>query len=339
MNVCDLFPLGDLLVFRRPLSLSLPLLLSLLTLTIITMNASAQQDPFSMHAPPGIVGRWDLTVQGVDGEHPAWFEVRQSGFRTLVGSYVGQFGSSRPIANIELNKDSFRFVVPPQWERTLDPIVVEGRIDGDRVTGEMNDEQGRTVKWQGTRAPQLAPTAVTEGKIVELFDGQSLAGWKARYPDREQGWEVRNGILTNSRPGNDLMTEKTFDDFRLVAEFRYPKGSNSGIYLRGRHEVQIEDNFGLDAESHRIGGVYGFLTPSINAAKPADEWQTYEITLVGRQVTIVLNGERVVDRQMIPGITGGAVDAKEDEPGPILLQGDHGPVEFRKVTLTELVPR
>jgi len=292
-----------------------------------------------MHAQPELVGRWDLTVHGIDGDHPAWFEVRQSGFRTLVGSYVGQFGSARPIGQIDLNEQTFRFTVPPQWERTLEPIVLEGRIEGDRVSGAMNDEQGRTVKWDGVRAPQLAPAQVSEGKSAELFDGESLRGWKARFPDREQGWEVRDGILTNARPGNDLMTEHSFRDFRLVAEFRYPKGSNSGIYLRGRHEVQIEDNFGLEPESHRIGGVYGFLTPSLNAAKPAGEWQTYEITLIGRQVTVVLNGERVIDRQTIPGVTGGAIDANEGEPGPILLQGDHGPVEFRKLILTELLGR
>ena len=141
-------------------------------------------------------------------------------------------------------------------------------------------------------------------------------------------------MLTNSEPGNDLLTEQKFTDFKLQAEFRYPKGSNSGIYLRGRYEVQIEDNFGNEPDSHEIGGIYGFLTPIKNAAKEAGEWQTLEITLVGRAVTVVLNGEQVIDRQAIPGITGGALDSDEGAPGPIMLQGDHGPVEFRKLMLT-----
>ena len=94
------------------------------------------------------------------------------------------------------------------------------------------------------------------------------------------------------------------------------------------------NNFGQEPDSHKIGGVYGFLTPSVNAGKKPGEWQTLEVTLVGRVVTVILNGERVIDRQTIPGITGGAIDSKEGEPGPILLQGDHGPIEFRKVTLT-----
>ena len=117
-------------------------------------------------------------------------------------------------------------------------------------------------------------------------------------------------------------------------EFRYPRQSNSGVYLRGRYEIQIEDSHGEEPDSHRIGGVYGFLTPSVNAAKEPGEWQTLEAVLVGRTVTVVLNGERIIDRQAIPGITGGALDSDEGSPGPIMLQGDHGQVEFRKLTLT-----
>ena len=97
----------------------------------------------------------------------------------------------------------------------------------------------------------------------------------------------------------------------MRAEFRYPRGSNSGIYLRGRYEVQIEDNHGEEPDSHKIGGVYGFLTPCANAGKKAGEWQTLEVTLVGRAVTVILNGERIIDRQPIPGITGGALDSDE----------------------------
>jgi 3-keto-disaccharide hydrolase len=105
------------------------------------------------------------------------------------------------------------------------------------------------------------------------------------------------------------------------------KGSNSGIYLRGRHEVPIEDNAGEEPDNHKIGGLYGFLTPRVNAGKKAGKWQKLEVTLVGREVTVILSGEWVIDRQTIPGITGGALDSDEGKPGPILLQ-------FRKVTLT-----
>jgi hypothetical protein len=169
---------------------------------------------------------------------------------------------------------------------------------------------------------------------VELFNGKDLAGWKPRDPNVKNGWVARGGLLVNAEPGNDLVTERKFDDFKLHAEFRYPGGSNSGIYLRGRYEVQIEDNYGAEPESHGIGGIYGFLTPSTNPARKPGEWQSMDITLVGRVVTVIFNGERVIDRQTIPGITGGALDSDEASPGPIFLQGDHGPIEFRNLILT-----
>ena len=169
---------------------------------------------------------------------------------------------------------------------------------------------------------------------MELFNGKDLTGWKPRSAQTKNGWTVRDGLLVNATPGNDLVTEQKFTDFQVHAEFRYPKGSNSGIYLRGRYEVQIEDNYGDEPDSHKIGGIYGFLTPCLNAAKKPGEWQTMDITLVGRVVTVVFNGERVIDRQTIPGITGGALDSDEGAPGPLFLQGDHGPIEFRKLTLT-----
>jgi hypothetical protein len=177
----------------------------------------------------------------------------------------------------------------------------------------------------------------TWGDPIELFDGKSMTGWKSRSKSGH-GWTVRDGLLVNANPGTDILTTDKFEGFQLHAEFRYPKGSNSGIYLRGRYEVQIEDNFGDEPDSHKIGGIYGFLTPSVNAAKRPGEWQTMDITLVGRVVTVVFNGERIIDRQTIPGITGGALDSNEGEPGPILLQGDHGPIEFRKITLKPARP-
>ena len=118
----------------------------------------------------------------------------------------------------------------------------------------------------------------------------------------------------NAEPGNDLVSERKFTDFKLNAEFRYPGGSNSGMYLRGRYEVQIEDNFGHEPDSHEIGGIYGFLTPIANASKKPDEWQTLEVTLSGRTVTVVLNDQKIIDRQVIPGITGGALDSDEGRP-------------------------
>src|SRR6185295_2723399 len=205
---------------------------------------------------------------------------RQSGTRTLVGSYVGRFGSARPISKVEFDNGALRFTVPPQWERRQSDIVYEGRVDGEVIRGQTNGDGGETLRWEARRAPALdreMPSRLSEP--IELFNGRDLAGWKPRHDSIKNGWQIQEGVLTNATPGNDLLTEKKFNDFKLHAEFRYPRGSNGGIYLRGRYEAQIEDNFGEEADSHRIGGIYGFLTPRINAAKPAGQWQSLDLTL------------------------------------------------------------
>jgi hypothetical protein len=284
---------------------------------------------------PAVVGHWDITVHGPGGDYPSWLEVRRSGTSTLVGSFVGQTGSARPISRVEVEDGRIRFTVPPQWEKRKDDQRFEGRLEGDVLRGQTTDAQGREVAWTGRRAPSLKRAQPPEwGEPVELFDGKDLAGWKPRSDAAKNEWRARDGMLVNAASGTDLRTERTFNDFKLHAEYRYPRGSNSGIYLRGRYEVQIEDDHGEEPDSHHSGGVYGFLTPSVNAARPAGEWQAVDVTLVGRVVTVELNGERVIDRQTIPGITGGALDSDEGAPGPILLQGDHGPIEFRRVAVT-----
>lgn len=318
------------------MSLRLFPLFSVITLWVMggtCDRASARQEGTAK--PQSLIGRWDLTVTTPDGKYPSWLEIRKSGRQTLVGSFVAQFGSARPISKVEWDNGTFRFTIPPQWEARKEDITYEGKLVGDLIQGESTDEKGRKITWEGTRAPSLKRAEAPKwGEPIELFNGKDLTGFKPRYPENKHGWEVKDGLLVNANPGNDLLTEKTFSDFQLKAEFRYPKGSNSGIYLRGRYEFQIEDNKGLEADSHLIGGIYGFLTPSLNAAKKADEWQDVQITLVGRVITVVLNGELIIDRQTIPGITGGAIDSDEGKPGPLMLQGDHGRVEFRKLILT-----
>jgi hypothetical protein len=115
--------------------------------------------------------------------------------------------------------------------------------------------------------------------------------------------------------------------------------SNSGIGLRGRYEVQILQDYGRPVSLHGNGALYSRILPAKNASKPANEWQTYDITLVGNYVTVVLNGEKIIDNKEIEGLTAIAMDPNEGEPGPIVIQGDHGSVEFRKITLTPLVSK
>jgi hypothetical protein len=328
--------LGPTIFTRMRTIFCLAILLSTGLSNAPAIAASADDNALRKAVEP-LLGRWDLTVTDGVQTYPSWLEISLSGHRTLVGSYVGQFGSARPVSKIDfdLRTAKFRFTVPPQWEARTNDVVVEGALEANKLSGRILNDVGQFIPFRGERAPRLVrATPPTWGKPIELFNGKDLIGWKPRHTNSKHGWVVEDGLLVNAKPGVDLMTEQKFTDFKLRAEFRYPKGSNSGLYLRGRYEVQIEDNFGRQPESHLVGGVYGFLTPRVNSAKPAGEWQTMEITLVGRVVTIILNDEAIIERQTIPGPTGGALDSDEAAPGPLLIQGDHGKVEFKSLMLT-----
>ena len=281
-----------------------------------------------------VIGRWDLTMEKEGVSLPSWLEVRLSGSKTLVGSYVGEVGSARPVAQFHYQDNTLRFSVPPQWVGNQD-LEFTARYENDELVGEIIHNNGTKWPVRGVRAPLMIRETPKSWTAPEpIFNGVDLSGWVAQSgPDRNQ-WIVKDGILTSPKSGSNLMTEQKFNDFKLHIEFRYPAGSNSGIYLRGRHEVQVEDNYGKQPSSTYFGGVYGFLTPNAMAALPAGSWQTYDITLIGRRVTITANGQTIICDQIIPGITGGALDAHEGLPGPILLQGDHGPVEYRNITMS-----
>ncbi len=288
-----------------------------------------------------VIGRWDLTVQGTDAPYTSWLEITDAGGK-FQGRFVGRFGSARPIKQIEFNEGKLKFSLPPQYEKMKVDLVFEGKLMDEKIEGSTNGEDGATLKWSGVRAPELKPRANPKwGQPVQLFNGKDLTGWKLRFEKGKGCWSVEDGAMTNSPGCVDIITEQKFQDFKLSLEFKLAdpqvnggRPSNSGVYIRGRHEAQIEDNYGKAPESHGMGGLYGFLTPKVNASKKAGEWQKYEITVIGRQLSIVLNGQTVIDKEEMPGITGGALDSAEGTPGPIMLQGDHGKVWFRNVVLT-----
>jgi len=302
---------------------------STLLATSLLLPPLAGQD-----APQSAVsGRWDLTVRTPDGgSFPSWLEVRLSGNRTHVGHVVGRVGSVRPISSITVSHDTMRFAVPLQWEEGSADLQFEAVGADSGLSGWMTDGTGNRLTWTAVRAPTLTRTTPPQwGPPVNLFNGTDLTGWQ---PVGERShWAAVGGLLTNREAGANLATRERYADFQLHVEFRNPAGGNSGIYLRGRYEVQIEDSYGREPSPHQLGGVYGFITPNENAAKQAGEWQSMDITLVGRLVTVVLNGRQIICAQPIPGITGGALDSNEGDPGPILLQGDHGPIEYRNLVL------
>lgn len=280
-----------------------------------------------------IIGKWDLTVQMDSVELPSWLEVYLSGSETLVGHFVEYNGSARPISEVHFHNGVVDFTIPPQWNGKSDlhfsALLKEGKLEGTLLA-----DKGKAYTFVGVPAPKLLREMPKKwSKPISLFKGTSLEGWKPQFENMQNQWVADNGILKSPKSGVNLLTEQVFDDFKLHIEVRVPKGSNSGIYLRGRYEVQVEDSYGKDPNKILFGGIYGFLTPNEMVAKPAGEWQVFDITLVGRRVTVVANGKSIITNQIIPGITGGALDSKEALPGPILLQGDHGPIEYRSISI------
>lgn len=308
--------------------LLMPFVLLLVTVSAINANDFITEKP----DPKSIEGRWDITVYADGKEFPSWLEVMHSGSRMLVGHFVGITGSARPISKINYSDGKMSFSIPPQWEEENNDLSVEGTLSDDKLTGTMTTPDGKKHNWSGVRAPSLRrQKPPVWGTPVKLFNGKDLKGWKALGQNQ---WIAESGILRSPKSGANLVTEKSFTDFKLHIEFRYPKGSNSGVYLRGRYEVQVMDSKGSEPLKDNFGGVYGFISASEMAAKSAGEWQSYDITLAGRMITVVANGKTIICNQEIPGITGGALDSKEGEPGPLLIQGDHGPVEYRNIIIT-----
>ena len=217
-------------------------------------------------------------------------------------------------------------------ENNDNELYVEGELKNGKLIGTMKMPNGNIFSWEGVRAPKLwRDKEPVWGTPIQLFNGKNLNGWNVMG---ENQWIVENGVLKSPHSGSNIKTEKTFSDFKLHIEFKYPQESNSGVYLRGRYEVQIIDCYGQEPSSVLLGGVYGFIEPLEMMAKKAGEWQTFDITLVGRLVTIVANGKTIIYKQKIPGVTGGALDSNEAEPGPIMIQGDHGAIEFRNIVIT-----
>jgi hypothetical protein len=278
-------------------------------------------------------GRWDLTIDVAGKPVASWLEVSHSGTRTLVGRYLGLSGSARPVAEVHVKDQTFHFTIPPQWEKGEGDLSVQGTLANDQLSGTVTTPDGKTYSWMGVRAPTLRRTATpTWGKPIQLTKGNSLQGWHGSMPTHQ--WTMQDGILKSEKSGANLITDEKFNDFKLHVEFRIPKGSNSGVYLRGRYEVQVADGLGLEPAVDQLGAVYGFLAPSEMVAKAPGEWQSFDIVLIGRMITLDVNGKRVITNQEIPGVTGRALDSREAEPGPIYVQGDHGPVEYRNIVIT-----
>jgi hypothetical protein len=317
-------------------------------LTVLPALALAAENPF--------VGNWALTIPGGGA---GWLGVT-SNQDQLEGSLLWGGGSVLPVASVRVDGDTLVVVRDTGNRRkaaakkaTIEETI-RAKLDGDQMnlTLERTRPNGTTADkttFSGKRIPPLpaAPdlSKVKFGEAITLFSGKDLSGWKIMNDRVPNGWSAVDGVLVNRAPQEpgkhisyaNIATEREFEDFQLTLEVRVPEGGNSGIYLRGIYEVQVADTFGRELDSHNMGGIYSRITPTVAAEKPAGEWQTFNITLVDRHVTVALNGKTIIDNQPLLGCTGGALWADEFRPGPLYLQGDHTSAEYRNITIRPVV--
>lgn len=280
------------------------------------------------------LGRWDLTLKAPNREYPSWLEIRQEDGR-LKAEMVGRWGNARPLPRIELSDGRLSFVSPKEEEDRKNDMVFEGELVGKSLAGTTTGPDGTPWQWTAQRAPSLKRIRAPQwGRSIPLFNGKDLTGWRMDKPSPAP-WKVEAGTLVSPGHGAEIISDSKFEDFKLHVEFNCAPNSNSGVYLRGRYEVQIEDDSIKEPPSHHTGGVYGFLAPLPEMPRRPGEWQSFDITLVGRTITVVQNGQTILNSQEIPGITGGALDSHEELPGPIYLQGsENGHVAFRNIVIT-----
>lgn len=281
------------------------------------------------------LGRWDLTLKAPDREYPSWLELQLDGGK-LTAQMVGRWGNARPLPRVELSDGTLTFVSPKEEEESKRDMVFEGKLVGRHLVGTVSAPDGTTWNWTGNPAPSLKRNKTPNwGDPIALFNGKDLTGWKMDKPNPERPWKVVDGTLVSPGHGPEIINDRKFEDFTLHLEFNCGPGANSGVYLRGRYELQIEDDSLQQPPSHHTGGIYGFIAPSPEQPRKPGTWQSLDVTLVGRRVTVVQNGHLIIDQQEIPGITGGALDSHEESPGAIYLQGsEDGQVAFRNILIS-----
>lgn len=294
-------------------------------------------------------GRWDITAMTKPRPRAWWLELTGVGTAHPAGKFVSAYaGDMNNIDTIAGENGELLFTLTPRTrtgrlngtaasKRIYRARLLDGKLDG---TFELEGQTDPPLKWTGVRAPVIEDRddgAWKEAKPIALFNGKDLTGWSGLVPGAELKWSVQDGVLKNAPPTTDIISDQKFWNFKLHVDFRIVEHSNSGIGLRGRYEIQILDDYGRPPNTHGAGALYSRIPPSVNASKPAGEWQSYDIRLVGRQLTVVHNGTKVLDKVEVEGLTAIADNADEAEPGPFIVQGDHSYVEIKSFVVTPLV--
>jgi len=323
------------------------LTVSLLCVTAPMISVADEATPF--------IARWALVLPGGGA---GWLGVERQQDGSLKSSLLWGGGSPFALTETKLRQNT---LVLTRVQKNKDPqksttelyeAVVEGPFI--KIERKIIDSEGKVKnndKFNGKRIPDHSPApdlkTLEFGEPVQLMNGKDLSGWKAMNDKAPNCWSVKDGILSNrvkgadgkNQHGTNIRTERVFSDFKLTTEVRVPEHGNSGIYLRGIYEIQVAESFGKPVNAHNMGALYGRITPSVAAEKPANEWQSFEITLCDRHVTVILNGTTIIDNQPAAGCTGGALTSDEFSPGPIYLQGDHTDVDYRNMVLTPIIKK
>jgi hypothetical protein len=309
----------------------------LLFLIALAPTCFAQNKPF--------LGRWDLTITPQTGSSfPGWIEITEKEGK-LEGRQQPRGGAWRPLVAAKV--DNGHLIATIQAAGRGPEVAWDFTASGDRLTGveKRGDAPGPSIS--GARAPQLKkPMPKAWGEPTALFNGKDLTGWEPIGNAQNNKWVARDGELVNDNPppaegqargpgAANIKTTGKYQDFKLHIEVNCPEHGNSGIYLRGRYEIQVGTEGGTQP-THEMGAVYSHYAAAGNLGNKLGEWTSFDITFVGRYLTVIRDGVKIHDNVEIPGPTGGALDSNESEPGPFFLQGDHiGVIRYRNIKIQE----
>ena len=306
--------------------------------------------------PKGLIGDWSLDLST---NEPAWLKIEEVGGEPAIYMRV-HVQSAGPHKITEFKDKRFTFPIKIKREGKNGPEVTtntvkvglkNGKLDGLILNDDLEKPYDR-ITFTGKKFAPMPKrpdlSKVQFGHPISLFNGNDLTGWRLYNPNKKNGWKVEEGVMVNNTPKTDfgstgsygnLQTEALFDDFWLHIEFLVEGGRNSGVYLRGMYEAQVVDRYSRMQGLQGVGSIFGRIAPSVNAGKEPGEWQTYDLTLVDRHVTVVLNGVKVIDNQPVEGPTGGAIHTDPTKPGPIHLQGDHTAVRYKNIYLAPVLKK
>lgn len=317
-------------------------------LLLCLLPSASRADPI----PPELLGDWSLAIESGEA---GWLSVGEEDGQPAVAMMVN-VGSIKPLKGVEVRDGKIHIPLKTFRKGKKGPIISQnratvwlenGKLKGEILTTFPDGKEGVRDLFEGKSIPPMRPapdlSKVTFGEPITLFNGKDLSAWRLRRPEKLNGWSVENGVLVNNTPKTDfsatgaygnLRTDEAYGDGKLHIEFLIEKARNSGVYVRGMYEAQVVDRDSPMQGLQGVGSIFGLVERSENAGKVGGEWNTYDITLVDRHITVVLNGVTTVDNQPLPGPTSGAVHTDPMAPGPLYLQGDHTSVKYRNIVLT-----